>query len=95
MRRRYTETANHESEQLFASIAADNPAAAAKIAATIEATIARLSSFPRLGAETDVDAVRVIVARPYAYLIYYTVENDVLLIRNIRHPARRRTLDLS
>jgi toxin ParE1/3/4 len=90
MKVRYTETADDENDRLLAGIAADNPAAAAKVAATIEATVTRLSSFPRLGVQTDLAEVRLIVARPYAYLIFYAIENDVLVVRNIRHPGRRR-----
>jgi plasmid stabilization system protein ParE len=90
MKVRYTDTANDENDQLLSGIAAGNLAAAADVAATIEAAVARLSSFPRLGAKTDVAGVRLIVARPYPHLIFYAIENDVLIVRNIRHPARRR-----
>ena len=90
MRVRFTETADEENDQLLAGIAADSPSAAATVAATIEAIIARLSSFPHLGAKTDLAGVRLMVARPYAYLIFYAIENDVLVVRNIRHPSRQR-----
>jgi plasmid stabilization system protein ParE len=53
MKVRYTETANREAHQLLTTIAADNAVAAAHVAATIEAAIARLSQFPHLGAKTD------------------------------------------
>jgi toxin ParE1/3/4 len=90
MRVRFTDTANDEADQLFAHIAAHNPTAAGELARIIEATIARLRSFPGLGAETDVSGVRIIVARPHPYLIFYAIDGDVLVVRNIRHPARRR-----
>jgi toxin ParE1/3/4 len=90
MRVRYTETADDENDRLLAGIAADNPEAAADVAAAIEATVARLSSFPRLGVETDLTGVRLMVARPYLYLIFYAIERDVLVVRNIRHPSRQR-----
>jgi len=89
MKVRYTESANHDSDQLLAGIAADNPAAATNVAAAIEAAVARLSSFPRLGVETDLTGVRLMVARPYVYLIFYVVEGDILVVRNIRHPSRQ------
>jgi plasmid stabilization system protein ParE len=89
MKVRYAESANDENDQLLAAIAADNPIAAAAVAAAIEATVARLSSFPRLGAETDLAGVRLTVARPYGYLIFYAVEHDLLIVRNIRHPSRQ------
>ncbi len=90
MRVRYTESANDENDQLLAGITADNPTAAANVALAIEATVAQLSSFPRLGVETDLGGVRVMVTRPYAYLIFYAIERDVLVVRNIRHPSRNR-----
>jgi plasmid stabilization system protein ParE len=90
MKVRYTESANDENDQLLAGIAADKPTAAADVATAIEATVARLSSFPRLGVETDLAGVRMMVARPYAYLIFYAIEKDVLVVRNIRHPSRKR-----
>ncbi|HTV31158.1 MAG TPA: type II toxin-antitoxin system RelE/ParE family toxin [Xanthobacteraceae bacterium] len=90
MKVRYTESANDENDQLLAGIAADNSTAAADVAAAIEATVARLSSFPRLGVETDLAGVRLMVARPYTYLIFYAIERDVLVVRNIRHPSRQR-----
>jgi plasmid stabilization system protein ParE len=90
MKVRYTESANDENDQLLAGIAVDNPAAAADVAAVIKATIARLSAFPRLGTETDLQGVRLMVARPYAYLIFYAIDRDVLVVRNIRHPRRQK-----
>jgi len=93
MRVRFTDTANDETYQLLAHIAADNPSAAAAVAGIIEATVARLSGFPRLGAATDVPGVRIIVARPHPYLVFYAIERDVLIVRNVRHPARRRPPD--
>jgi plasmid stabilization system protein ParE len=89
MRVRYTESANDENDQLLAEIAANNPTAAADVAAAIETTVARLRTFPRLGVETDLSGVRLTVARPYTYLIFYTIESDVLVVRNIRHPSRQ------
>lgn len=91
MKVRDTESANDENDQLLAGIAADSPAAAALVAAAVEATVIRLSSFPRLGVETDLAGVHLMVARPYAYLIFYAIEQDVLVVRNIRHPSRQRT----
>lgn len=89
MKVRFTETANDENDQLLAAIAADSLSAADNVATAIEAMIARLSSLPHLGSETDVAGIRLMVARPYTYLIFYTVENDTVVIRNIRHPSRQ------
>jgi len=90
MRVRYTDTALDEIEDILAHIADDNPIAAAKVATAITVTIARLSTYPLLATETDVPAVRMTIARPYSYLIFYSTDGDRLVIRNVRHPARRR-----
>jgi plasmid stabilization system protein ParE len=90
MRARYTDTALTDTDDILAPLATDNASAGAAVAATIEATIARLLSFPFIGAETNVAGVHMIVARPYSYLIFYSIAGDELVIRNIRHPARHR-----
>jgi plasmid stabilization system protein ParE len=87
---RYTDTARDETNDIFAHIAKDNSHAAAEVAATIEATISRLLAFPRLGSPTNVAGVHMTIARPHPYLIFYSIEDDELVIRNVRHPARRR-----
>lgn len=90
MRIRYTETARAEAVEIFEYIAQDNPAAAADVAASINAAISRLAVFPRIGAETNDPSVFIKIARPYHYLIFYSIERDTVMIRRIRHPSRRR-----
>ena len=55
----------------------------------MRATIARLSDFPRLAIETDVSDVRVSPVLPYRYLIFYSVHDNSLVIRNVRYTARK------
>ena len=90
MKVRYTETALTDIDDILATLANDNASAGAAVAATIEATIARLLSFPFIGAETNVASVHMILARPYSYLIFYSIAGDELVVRNVRHPARQR-----
>ena len=90
MRARYTDAALDEADDILAHVRNDSAAAAAEVAAIIETMIARLLAFPQLGSQTDVTGVRVAIARPHSYLIFYSVDDDELVIRNVRHPARRR-----
>jgi plasmid stabilization system protein ParE len=87
---RYTATAHAETDDILARIAKDNPDAAVAVGAAIRAAVAQLSSFPRMGTETDEPGIYLRIARPYRYLIFYRVEHEKIVIRNIRHPARRR-----
>lgn len=85
---RYTDAALGEIDEILAYIAQDNPLAADEVAAVIRATVRRLSGYPRLAIETDEPGVRVAPVLPYRYLIFYTVDADVVVIRNVRHSAR-------
>ena len=90
MRVRYTATARAEADDIFAHIANDNPAAAVAVASAIRGAVARLRSFPHIGAATDESGIWIKIVRPYRYLIFYSIDRDAVVIRNIRHPARRR-----
>ena len=90
MKVRYTRTALAEIEAIFSYIAQHNPEAAADVIRVIERTIARLAELPRSAIETNVPDVRVAPAYPHPYLIFYGVSGETLVIRNIRHAARRR-----
>ena len=90
MRIRYTATARAEADEIFNCIERDNPVAAAAVAAAIKDAIARLGIFPRVGAATNDPNVFVKLARPYHYLIFYSLERDTVIIRRVRHPARQR-----
>jgi len=90
MRLQYTNTARADIAAILSRIAKDNPTAASSVAAAIKATAARLRSFPFIGAETDDRGVYIRIARPYHYLIFYQIVDDTVIVRNVRHPARRR-----
>ena len=89
MKLEYTEKAVSEIESILSHIAQDNPPAAAAVASALRVAAARICSFPLIGAKTSEPSVHVKIARPYHYLIFYGVNNDVLTIRNVRHPASR------
>ena len=86
----YTATALAETNHILARIAEDNSSAAVAVGAAIKTATARLGSFPRMGAETEDAGVYMKIARPYQYLIFYSVVGSTVLIHNVRHPARRR-----
>lgn len=90
MKIRYTATARAEAEEIFKHIARDNAVAAAAVAAAIKEAIARLADFPRIGAATNDPRVFTKIARPYHYLIFYSIEHGTVIIRRVRHPARQR-----
>lgn len=90
MKVRYTEAALQELDQILSQIAADNPLSADEVAAVLQTTIRRLSDYPRLAIETDDPSVRMMPALPYRYLIFYEIDDDVIIIRNVRHSARQR-----
>lgn len=94
MKVRYTATALQEIEDILFYIAKENSSAAFKVSLTIVATIDRVADFPRTAVETNVPDVSVAPVLPYRYLIFFSVAGDVLIVRNVRHSARRQP-DLS
>lgn len=90
MKVRYTATARAGIDGILAPIADDNPTAAAAVAAAIKAAVRRVRTFPGIGAKTDQPGIYMKIARPYQFLVFYRVAGDTIVIRNVRHPARRR-----
>ena len=86
----YTATALAEADDILAHIAGDNPGAAAAVGAAIKAAVAQIVLFPRIGTETGAPGIFLKIVRPYRYFIFYRIDVDTLVIRNVRHPARRR-----
>jgi plasmid stabilization system protein ParE len=89
MKVRYTATALQEIEDILFYIAKENFNAALKVSLTIVGTIDRVADFPRTAVETNVPGVSVAPVLPYRYLVFFSVAGDVLIIRNVRHSARR------
>jgi plasmid stabilization system protein ParE len=89
MKVRYTVTALAEIEDILSYVAKENVSAALRLSVTILAAIDRIAEFPRSAAETDVPGVRMVPLLPYRYLIFFSVVEDVLIVRNVRHSARQ------
>jgi plasmid stabilization system protein ParE len=93
MRVRFAAAARIELDEILAHISADNPVAATGVAGAIRAAAGKLGSFPRIGSATNDPKILIQIANPYRYLIFYSIEPDAVIIRRVRHPARRRSAD--
>ena len=90
MRVRFTATALAELTDLRDYVAKDNPAAAKAVVLRIEQVIERIAQFPHIAREIDESGVRVFPVGPFPYLVFYTVDGDGVIIRNVRHGKRKR-----
>ena len=88
MKLRYERGALADLDEIFAYIAADNRAAAARLVARIEDAATRIAATPYIGEATrDPRFRRFPVGN---YLIVYEVGTDEVVIHYLRHSARRR-----
>ena len=93
MKVRYTKGALNDIAAIVDHIQRDNLSAATDVRDAIQSTIDKVVAFPSIGSDTDRPDILVIPARPYTYLIFYTATEEWIIIRYIRHPARRRPAD--
>jgi plasmid stabilization system protein ParE len=89
MRVRYTPRASTDLQRIHAFIAERNPAAAARAIGIIRTRAASLGDFPEIGNRSDEPEVRLLLALPYPYRIYYRIGGDEIAILHVRHTARR------
>jgi toxin ParE1/3/4 len=88
MRLRYERGALVDLDEIFSYIAADSPAAAARLVARVEDAARRIAATPYMGQATrNVRFRRFPVGN---YLIVYEVGTDEVIIHYVRHGARRR-----
>lgn len=90
MRVRFTATASNEIALILTDLGQKNLSAADRVASRIRDLVERLREFPLSGAPTDNPDVRVAVLIPFPYLVFYMVQGDYLIVRNVRHAARKR-----
>jgi len=71
---------------------ARNPVAARKVRASIYDGLRHLVMFPRIGRPQKEKAVRKFVTQPYAYLLYYTLDDaaEEIIVLAVKHPAQER-----
>jgi toxin ParE1/3/4 len=89
MKVRFTKPALAELDAIFSYIHQRNPVAAGQVVARVHEVISQLGHFPGMGYPKYKPGVRMITVRRYPFLIFYTVENDEVLILSVRHGARR------
>jgi len=89
MKVRYSSLALAELDEILAAIAAENPAAAQRLAMRIERIMERIARFPHAAPRVaQRPEVRIVPLVRFPYLIHYTVDADEALILRIRHGAR-------
>jgi toxin ParE1/3/4 len=89
---RFTRRATENIASIADYIRDHNPAAAVRVRAAIYASLQNLILFPRVGRLQKTEGVRKFVTRPYAYIVYYVIDEgaDEIIILNVKHPAQRR-----
>ncbi|MCB9554171.1 MAG: type II toxin-antitoxin system RelE/ParE family toxin [bacterium] len=71
-------------------IAAEDPAAAKRVATRLLAGADRLSAFPRLGRAGRVASTRELVVADTPFILIYRIEADTITIVAVLHHARDR-----
>jgi toxin ParE1/3/4 len=79
--------ANLDAEAEF--IARDNPAAAARVVASIERTVEKLRRHPSMGRPGRVIGTRELVIAGTPYIVPYRVRDDTVEVLRVFHAARR------
>ena len=86
---RSSEIAARELDDILAYIHQDNPTAAAKLSIAIFATIETIGFYPKIGHRMSRTGPRVLNVRGYRYHIFYELQRDVVVIRNIRNVRQK------
>ena len=95
MKVRFTAVARSEIAEILTYIANDSPTAAQRVASEIEITVALLSRHPRIAMVVHESGVRAKLVGRFQYRIFYTIDDDILTIRNVRSTRRRLPWDTS
>ena len=90
MRFRYTETALAEIDEICSYIAQDNPVAAGNVAAAIERTVAAIVKRPKSAPIVHEGNLRAKLVERFQYRIFYEIEGQEVIIRNVRSTKRLR-----
>jgi plasmid stabilization system protein ParE len=90
MRVRYTRSAARELDKILTYIEERSPQGAQNVQARIQHVIGLISVFPELGRQSRVrPGIRRMSTKPYPYVIFYAVTEQEIIIRRIRHMARK------
>jgi addiction module RelE/StbE family toxin len=85
---RFTPQAFAEFRDVFAYLKARSPQGARHVGDRIESLLERIRNRPLIGRTTSVAGMRRVPVAPYPYIIFYTVEDDAIVVVGIRHAAR-------
>lgn len=90
MKVRFTRPALADLEAIHSHIAQENgdTVIASRVVYRLIERAQTLREMPLRGRETDEPGVRVLIVPRLRFLVFYTVEDDVVLITHIRHSAR-------
>jgi plasmid stabilization system protein ParE len=89
MKIRYTDTAADEIDEIFDYIAERDRSAALRVVARVRQIIGMLADFPDVAQMSDEPGVRRIPVGRYPFLIFYTVDENEVVILHVRHAARQ------
>ena len=89
MRLRYSPSALADLEAILAYIEIHSLQGARNVQARLQVVISLLLEYPMIGAQTDDPTIRRMTVSPYPYLILYEPTDDAIIIRAIRHAARK------
>lgn len=89
MRLQLTRIAARQLDHVLADITRHHPAGADAVLQRIGACFEFLLRLPYAGQTTDRRGIRRIVVTPYPYIMIYRVGSDEVIVRSIRHTARR------
>lgn len=89
MRLRFTRTAARQLEKVLDHIAQHSPSGASNDHARIRDLTQLLLQYPYAGQATERPGIRRVVASPYPYIVTYRVGDGEVVIRTVRHGARR------
>jgi toxin ParE1/3/4 len=67
----------------------DNPTAAEKTGARIEAAVDRLARFPEMGHPGEVEGTRELVIHVLPYFVVYRMEGDAVQILRVMHDKQK------
>jgi toxin ParE1/3/4 len=92
MKLRFTPRALENLEVISSYLQSKSPYACSHVRAAIYDSLQTLLLFPKIGRPQKAKGVRKLGTRKYAYLVYYTVDQEAgeIVILNIKHPARKR-----
>jgi toxin ParE1/3/4 len=86
----YTDTALAEMEEICSYIGQDNSTAAVEVAAAIRRTVDRLAKRPKSAPIVHGAKVRAKLVERFQYRVFFEVEGDALIVRNVRSTRRQR-----